>query len=112
MENDFTMAGDILANLKVATTGTASDWIVKVIDVHPANAEENNKNMQKHLKMSNYHLMVRSEVMRGRFRNSFSDPEPFIPNKKTDVPLNYKMYITQLKRDINFKFKFKVRGFH
>ncbi len=41
--------------------------------------------MQKHLKLSNYHLMVRSEVMRGRFRNSFSKPEPFIPNKKTNV---------------------------
>ena len=35
--------------------------------------------------MSNYHLMVRSEVLRGRFRNSFSKPEPFTPNKKTDV---------------------------
>ena len=35
--------------------------------------------------MSNYHLMVRSEVMRGKFRNSFSNPEPFIPNKKTAV---------------------------
>ena len=87
MENDFTLAGDILANLKVATTGTAADWIVKVIDVHPANAEENNKNMQKHLKMSNYHLMVRSEVMRGRFRDSFSNPEPFTPNKKTNVTI-------------------------
>ena len=41
--------------------------------------------MQDHLKLSNYHLMVRSEVMRGKFRNSFSRPEPFIPNKKTKV---------------------------
>ncbi|MEO0573772.1 MAG: CocE/NonD family hydrolase C-terminal non-catalytic domain-containing protein, partial [Bacteroidota bacterium] len=46
---------------------------------------ETNEEMQNHLKMSNYHLMVRSEVLRGRFRNSFSDPEPFTPNKKTDV---------------------------
>ena len=43
--------------------------------------------MQDHLKMSNYHLMVRSEVMRGRFRNSFSDPEPFVPNQKTKVQI-------------------------
>ncbi|MGB0897317.1 MAG: CocE/NonD family hydrolase [Flavobacteriaceae bacterium] len=85
LENDFTLAGDILAKLKVATTGTASDWVVKVIDVHPHDYEENNEDMQKHLKMSNYHMMVRSEVMRGRFRNSFSKPEPFTPNKKTDV---------------------------
>ena len=84
MEEDFTMAGDILAKLKVATTGSAADWIVKVIDVHPADTEEN-KNIQSHMKMSNYHLMVRSEVMRGRFRNSFENPEPFTPNKKTEV---------------------------
>jgi len=43
--------------------------------------------MQDHLKMSNYHLMVRSEVMRGKFRNSFSNPEPFTPNKATDVTI-------------------------
>ena len=88
MEEDFTLAGDILAKLKVATTGDAADWIVKIIDVHPANVETNEE-MQDHLKMSNYHLMVRSEVLRGRFRNSFSNPEPFVPNEKTEV--NIKM---------------------
>ena len=87
LEEDITLAGDILANLQVATTGTDADWIVKVIDVHPSAAEENHKKMQAHLKMSNYHLMVRSEVMRGKFRNSFSHPEPFIPNKKTAVSI-------------------------
>ncbi len=87
MEEDFTLAGDILAKLNVATTGTAADWIVKVIDVHPADAKNDKKNtgLQNHLKMSNYHLMVRSEVMRGRFRNSFEKPEPFKPNQKTAV---------------------------
>jgi putative CocE/NonD family hydrolase len=84
LEEDLTLAGPIMANLKVATTGTAADWIVKIIDVHP-DAMETNEEMQDHLKMSNYHLMVRSEVLRGRFRNSFTNPEPFIPNKKTDV---------------------------
>jgi len=87
LTEDFTLGGDILAKLKVATTGTAADWIVKVIDVHPKDTKNNNKNMQSHLKMSNYHLMVRSEVMRGRFRNSFEKPEPFVPNKKTNVDL-------------------------
>ena len=87
LNNDFILAGDILAKLKVATTGTDADWIVKVIDVHPTDSEENNEKMQKHLKMSNYHLMVRSEVMRGKFRNSFTYPEPFIPNKKTNVSI-------------------------
>mgnify|MGYP000108927503 FL=1 len=85
LTDDFTLAGDILAKLKVATTGSSADWIVKVIDVHPDNLEETNDKLQDHLKMSNYHLMVRSEVLRGRFRNSFEHPEPFIPNKKTDV---------------------------
>jgi putative CocE/NonD family hydrolase len=97
LTEDFTLAGDILAKLKVATTGSAADWIVKVIDVHPSDTKDNNKNMQKHLKMSNYHLMVRSEVMRGRFRNSFSKPEPFTPNKKTSV--NIKL------QDVNHTFK-------
>ena len=87
LDRDLTLAGDILAKLVVSTTGTDADWIVKVIDVHPSDLEENNEEMQDHLKMSNYHLMVRSEVMRGRFRNSFSDPEPFVPNKKTEVQI-------------------------
>ncbi|WP_299679961.1 CocE/NonD family hydrolase [uncultured Tenacibaculum sp.] len=85
LTEDLTLAGDILAKLKVATTGTAADWIVKVVDVHPSDLKNDNEDMQTHLKLSNYHMMVRSEVMRGRFRNSFSKPEPFSPNKKTDV---------------------------
>ncbi len=85
LENEFTLAGDILAKLEVATTGTDADWIVKIIDVHPSEIEEQKEGMQDHLKLSNYHLMVRSEVMRGRFRNSFSKPEPFVANKRTKV---------------------------
>lgn len=85
LTENFTLAGDLLAKLKVATTGSAADWIVKVIDVHPADLKNDNKEMQSHLKLSNYHMMVRSEVMRGRFRNSFAKPEPFTPNKKTAV---------------------------
>jgi putative CocE/NonD family hydrolase len=87
MTEDLTLAGDILANLNVSTTGTDADWIVKVIDVHPKDVEEQVKGMQDHLKLSNYHMMVRSEVMRGRFRNSFEKPEPFTPNKPTDVTI-------------------------
>ena len=85
LENDLTLAGDILAKLKVATTGTAADWVVKIIDVHPHDTPEDNKEIQSHLTLSNYHMMVRSEVMRGRFRNSFSKPEPFQPNTKANV---------------------------
>ncbi|MCD2259168.1 CocE/NonD family hydrolase [Psychroserpens luteolus] len=87
LENDITLAGDILAKLNVSTTGTAADWIVKVIDVYPSDMEtpDDNEDVQDHLKLSNYHLMVRSETMRGRFRNSMSTPEPFVPNQKTAV---------------------------
>lgn len=85
LERDVTVVGDILAKLKVSTTGTDADWIVKVIDVHPAEAKNNNEILQNHLKMSNYHLMVRSEVMRGKFRDSFSHPKAFVPGTKTEV---------------------------
>ena len=88
LAEDVTMAGDILAKLQVATTGTDADWIVKVVDVFP-NDEPETKEVQKYLKMSNYHMMVRSEVMRGRFRNSFVNPEPFVANEKT--PVNVKL---------------------
>ncbi len=88
LTEDLTLAGDILAKLKVATTGTDADWIVKIIDVHPSDAQALEEGvLQDHLKMGNYHLMVRSEVMRGKFRNSFSKPEPFIPNKPTNVTI-------------------------
>ena len=84
LKEDITLSGEIMAKLQVSTTGTAADWIVKLIDVYPPDAK-NTKETQSYLKMSNYHLLVRSEVMRGRFRNSFSTPEPFIPNQKTAV---------------------------
>ncbi|MBU2929811.1 CocE/NonD family hydrolase [Winogradskyella psychrotolerans] len=86
LDGDITLAGDISAKLKVSTTGTAADWIVKVIDVFPADTE-NTDDVQDHLKLSNYHMMVRSEVLRGRFRNSMSEPEPLVPNEKTSVNL-------------------------
>lgn len=88
LAEDVTLAGDILAKLQVATTGTDADWIVKVVDVFP-NDEPETKEVQPYLKMSNYHMMVRSEVMRGRFRNSFVNPQPFVANEKT--PVNVKL---------------------
>ena len=88
LTDDTTLAGEILAKLQVSTTGTDADWIVKVVDVFP-NDEPETKEVAPYLKMSNYHMMVRSEVMRGRFRNSFSKPEPFVANEKT--PVNIKL---------------------
>lgn len=96
LEEDIKLAGEIEARLNVATTGTAADWVVKVIDVYPADSEDYEETME-HLDMDNYHMMVRSEVMRGRFRNSFENPEPFEPNKKTSVNITL--------QDINHTFK-------
>jgi putative CocE/NonD family hydrolase len=84
LTDDTTLAGEILAQLQVSTSGTDADWIVKVIDVFP-NDEPETPEVAPYLKMSNYHMMVRSEVMRGRFRNSFRNPEPFVANEKTAV---------------------------
>ena len=84
LSNDMTLSGEILAKLQVSTTGTDADWIVKLIDVFPTDEPET-KEIASYLKMSNYHMMVRSEVMRGRFRNSFVKPEAFVPNLKTKI---------------------------
>ena len=84
LEVDMKIAGPIEALLKVATTGTAADWVVKVVDVYPHDAKNYEETMS-HLKMGNYHMMVRSEVMRGRFRDGFETPQAFEPNKKTGV---------------------------
>jgi len=88
LDKDITIAGNIWANLKVSTTGTDADWVVKVIDVYPDSAK-NNKFTGKDVFMSNYEQMVRSEEMRGKYRGSFSNPEPFVPGKVT--PVNFEL---------------------
>ena len=97
LENDITLAGDILAKLQVSTSGTSADWIVKIIDVFPADTE-NTDDVQDHLKLSNYHMMVRSETMRGRFRNSMTNPEPFVPNQKTAVSIKLQDVLHTFKK--------------
>jgi len=88
LEEDVTLAGDMLANLYVSTSGTASDWIVKLVDVYPASTQETEFTPDD-VELDNYHQMVRSEAIRGRFRDSYEDPKPFEPNKVTyvDLPL-------------------------
>lgn len=80
LTSDLTLAGDILANLKVSTTGTDADWVVKVIDVYPDSAS-NNKWTKAGEQMSAYQQMVRSEAFRGKYRNNLSKPEAFIPGQ-------------------------------
>jgi putative CocE/NonD family hydrolase len=73
---DVTIAGPITANLFVSTSGTDADWVVKVIDVFPDSA-----------KTGSYEMLVRGDIIRGKYRNSYSNPEPFFPNKVTKVTL-------------------------
>lgn len=84
LQEDVTLAGPIWANLFVSTTGTAADWVVKVIDVYPPDTP-NTEETQDHIVMGGYQLLVRGEAFRGRYRNSFEFPEPFVPNQVTEI---------------------------
>jgi putative CocE/NonD family hydrolase len=88
LDHDVTLAGNIWADLKVAITGTDADWVVKIVDVYPDSAK-NNQFTAKGTYMSNYEQMVRSEAMRGKFRNGFDKPEAFVPGKVT--PVNFEL---------------------
>jgi putative CocE/NonD family hydrolase len=84
LEEDVTIAGPIQVDLHVSTTGTDSDWIVKLIDVYPDDYPDPSSN-PKGVRMGGYQQLVRGDVMRGKFRNSFEKPEPFTPGKPTSV---------------------------
>jgi putative CocE/NonD family hydrolase len=77
LESDVTIAGEVVAHLFAATTGSDADWIVKLIDVYPEQYPED-------WAMAGYELMVSSEVFRGRYRSSFEKPEPIKPNAVLD----------------------------
>lgn len=84
LKEDITLAGEILARLKVALSTTDADFVVKLVDVYPYNHPNYDHN-PKNIIMGGYQQLVRSEVFRGRFRNSFEKPEPFVPGEVTDV---------------------------
>lgn len=73
LKNDLSICGPVTANLFVSTSSTDADFIVKVIDVMP-----DSNHTQR---------LVRAEVLRGKFRNSFEKPEPFVPDQVTPVKL-------------------------
>ncbi len=85
LTEDVTLGGEIMAKLKVSTTGTDADWVVKLIDVYPPDEPNHPYLPNDNIVLANYQQLVRSEVMRGRFRNSFEKPEPLKPNEITDV---------------------------
>jgi uncharacterized protein len=80
LTDDVTVAGPITASLIVSTSGTDSDFVVKLIDVYPNDAPDNDPNPSG-IKMGGYEMLVRGEPMRARFRNSFAKPEPMVPNR-------------------------------
>ncbi len=84
LDEDVTITGPIEVDLHVSTTGTDSDWIVKLIDVYPDDYPDPNPN-PKGVRMGGYQQLVRGDVMRGKFRNSFEKPEPFVPGKAAAV---------------------------
>ncbi len=86
LTEDMVVAGPINAKLFASTTGTDADFIVKVIDVLPDSTKSPNPN-PKGIQMAGYQRLVRAEVLRGKFRNSFEKPEPFKPGEVTEVKL-------------------------
>jgi putative CocE/NonD family hydrolase len=77
LEKDLTIAGEVVAHLFAATTGSDADWIVKLIDVYP---EDNPESWD----LAGYQLMVSNEVFRGRYRKSFEKPEAITPGAVVD----------------------------
>ncbi|QES87696.1 CocE/NonD family hydrolase [Rhizosphaericola mali] len=84
LSENTTLAGEITANIYASTTAEDADFVVKIIDVLP-DTSASYKQGDKEVIASGYQRLVRAEVMRGRFRNSFEKPEAFVPNKPTLV---------------------------
>jgi putative CocE/NonD family hydrolase len=90
LTDDITLTGPLTADLFVSTTGTDADYIVKLIDVFPPDTKADiDKANNIKVPLGDYQMLVRGEVFRGKYRNSFEKPEPFVPGKVTEV--RYKM---------------------
>ena len=91
LTKDVTLAGPVIADLVVSISNTDADFVVKLIDVFPDNGSYNDVNIYDEndpvLKypMGGYQMLVRAEIMRGRYRDSYSNPSPFVPNKPTEI---------------------------
>jgi uncharacterized protein len=79
---DLTIAGSITARLFASTTGRDADWVVKLIDVYPDSVHDLSP------RMGGYQLMVASEILRGRYRNSWSRPTPLVPDQVTSFTVD------------------------
>ena len=77
LEEEIEIAGEIIVNLFVSTTGTDADFVAKLINVYPEDLSNP--------AMDNYQLMIADEVMRSKFRNEFSNPSPLVANEITPI---------------------------
>jgi putative CocE/NonD family hydrolase len=84
LTEDIAISGNVFANLFVSTNGTDADFVVKLIDVYPGDAP-NDSPVNPGMKMGGFQLLVRGEVMRSKFRKSFSKPEAMTPGKIENV---------------------------
>jgi putative CocE/NonD family hydrolase len=84
LTEDVLIAGPILASLVVSTTGTDADWIVKLIDVYPGTATDNQPN-PRGVRMGHFQMLLAGEVFRSRYRNSFSKPAAMVPHQPTKI---------------------------
>ncbi len=92
LDKDITLAGPVIADIVASTTGTDADFVVKLIDVFPNDfkyeedaASEHRRVPSSTYPMGGYQMLVRGEIMRGKFRNSFEKPEAFVPGQPTQV---------------------------
>jgi len=89
LENDLTLGGPLVADIMASVSTTDADFVVKLIDVFPDDFKYDEKAMGKGngnaYPMGGYQMLVRGEIMRGRFRNSFENPEAFVPGQVTRV---------------------------
>ncbi len=89
LNKDITLAGRVYADLMVSVSGTDADFVAKLIDVFPNNIAHDASDADTIYKndgsMNGYQMLVRGEVMRGKFRNSYEKPEPMVPNKITHI---------------------------
>jgi len=89
LQEDITLGGPLVANLMTAISTTDADFVVKLIDVFPDEFKYDEKEFGKGngqtYPMGGYQMLVRGEIMRGKYRSSFEKPEAFTPGKITEV---------------------------
>ncbi len=84
LQEDLVLAGPVSPNVFLSTTGTDADLIVKLIDVFPNDFPDPTPNPNG-VTMGGYQMLVRGDVFRARFRESYSSPKPFIPGKAEKI---------------------------